>query len=192
MHEVTRSEHANNSAPDRTDAVPVRPLTAHDFAACYPTYLTPLYRYFSSHVGNIADAEDLTATVIAKAVRSIGGYAGSGTLGAWLFGIARHTLRDHQRQHRTVTTLADFAPFLADTRPLPEQQVMRQEQADHLYAHIAALPASQREALTLRYFAELPLTEIAQVMDRSEGAVKLLIHRALTTLRNQYRSEAPQ
>lgn len=82
MHEVTRGEHTDKLAQDRTDEALTRLLTAHDFAACYHTYLTPLYRYFYSHVSSTTDAEDLTATVIAKAVRSIGGHAGSGTLGA--------------------------------------------------------------------------------------------------------------
>ncbi len=53
----------------------------------------------------------------------------------------------------------------------------------------APSPSSQREALTLRYFGALHIAEIATVLGRSEGAVKLLIHRALTTLRDQYRQE---
>lgn len=167
-------------------------LTPARFAASYQTHVLPLYRYFYQHTGNAADAEDLTATTISKALASLRSYAERGTLAAWLFGIARHTLHDYQRRRCTTVALAETDATLIDRLPLPEQQVMQQEQRDDLYTHIHALPANQREALTLRYFGTLPITEIALVLDRSEGAVKLLIHRALTTLRAQYRQEANQ
>jgi RNA polymerase sigma-70 factor (ECF subfamily) len=167
-------------------------LTPGRFAASYAAYVLPLYRYFSQHTGNAADAEDLTATTIGKALVSLPSYAGRASVAAWLFGIARHTLHDFQRHRGNAVALTDATFSLADGTPLPEQQVMAREQEDDLHAHIRALPANQREALTLRYFGALPIAEIAVVLDRSEGAVKLLIHRALTTLRDQYRQEENQ
>jgi len=168
------------------------PLTAGTFAASYQAFVTPLYPYFSHHTGNAADAEDLTAVTIGKALASLHSYAGRGTLAAWLFGIARHTLHDFQRRRKHTVALTDVAASLADASPLPEQEIVRQEQGDELHARIRALPANQREALTLRYFGALSIAEIAIVLDRSEGAVKLLTHRALTTLRAQYRQEERQ
>ncbi|MGI8855722.1 MAG: RNA polymerase sigma factor [Thermomicrobiales bacterium] len=167
-------------------------LTPARFAASYHMYVTPLCRYFSQHTGNAADAEDLTAATISKALASLHSYAGRGTLAAWLFGIARHTLHDFQQRRGNTVTLDAMAASLADATPLPEQSVVAQERWDDLHAHIRALPANQREALTLRYFGGLPIAAIAVVLDRSEGAVKLLIHRALTTLRTQYRQEEQQ
>ncbi|MGI8857111.1 MAG: RNA polymerase sigma factor [Thermomicrobiales bacterium] len=165
------------------------PLTASAFAASYRIYVTPLYRYFYHHTSNAADAEDLTASTVSSALASLGSFAGRGTVGAWLFGIARHTLRDHQRRYRGTVAIADVAGSLADASPLPEQHIVWREQEDCLHARIRALSASQRDALTLRYFGALHIAEIAIVLGRSEGAVKLLIHRALTTLRGQYRQE---
>jgi RNA polymerase sigma-70 factor (ECF subfamily) len=164
-------------------------ITPGNFAASYQTYVLPLYRYFSQHTGNATDAEDLTASTISKALANLRSYAGRAPFAAWLFGIARHTLYDFQRQHGNTLVLTDAAMTLADETPLPEQQMLARERQDDLHAHIRALPANQREALTLRYFGALPIAEIAVVLDRSEGAVKLLIHRALTTLRAQYRQE---
>lgn len=167
-------------------------LTPTSFAASYRTYAVPLYRYFYQHTGNAADAEDLTAVTIGKALASLASYAGRAPLAAWLFGIARHTLHDFQRRQGNTVTLDDVALSLADATPLPEQSVVAQERWDDLHARIRRLPANQREALTLRYFGALPIAEIALVLDRSDGAVKLLIHRALTTLRAQYRQEDQQ
>lgn len=164
-------------------------MTATEFALRYQEHVPPLYRYFSHHTGgNAADAEDLTASTVSKALASIGAYTGRGSLAAWLFGIARHTLTDYHRRRCVTVAIADM-PSLADAAPLPEQKIIRWEAEDDLHARIRDLPASQREALTLRYFGALHIAEIAAVLDRSEGAVKLLIHRALTTLRTQYRQE---
>ncbi len=168
---------------------PAEGLTPAAFAASYRTYAVPLYRYFYQHIGNAADAEDLTATTISKALAGLASYAGRAPLAAWLFGIARHTLHDFQRHRGTSVPLADADASLADATPLPEQSVVAQERWGDLHARIRRLPANQREALTLRYFGALPIAEIALVLDRSDGAVKLLIHRALTTLRAQYRQE---
>jgi len=167
-------------------------LTPTSFAASYRTYAVPLYRYFYQHTGNAADAEDLTAVTIGKALASLRSYAGRAPLAAWLFGIARHTLHDFQRRQRNTVTLDDVALSLADATPLPEQSAVTREQRDDLHAHIRALPTNQREALTLRYFGALTIAEIAVLLDRSDGAVKLLIHRALTTLRTRYRQEEQQ
>jgi len=167
-------------------------LTPTSFAATYRAHAVPLFRYFYQHTGNAADAEDLTAATVGKALVSLPSYAGRGTLAAWLFGIARHTLLDFQRRRGNSVPLADADASLADAMPLPEQSVVAQERWDDLHARIRGLPANQREALTLRYFGALPIAEIGRVLNRSDGAVKLLIHRALTTLRAQYRQEERQ
>ncbi len=178
--------------PRGTEESHVAVLTPARFAASYHTYVAPLYRYFSQHTGNAADAEDLTAATIVAALASLRSYAGRAPLAAWLFGIARHTLHDFQRRRSPAVALDVLAASLADATPLPEQSAVAREQWDDLHAHIRALPTNQREALTLRYFGGLPIAAIAVVLNRSEGAVKLLIHRALTTLRTQYRQEGQQ
>lgn len=166
-------------------------LTPANFAATYRAQVVPLYRYFYQHTGNAADAEDLTAATIGKALAGLHSYAGRGTLAAWLFGIARHTLQDFQRRGTTLA-LDAMAASLTDAAPLPEQHAVARERWGDLHARIRGIPANQREALTLRYFGALPIAEIAVLLDRSDGAVKLLIHRALTTLRAQYRQEERQ
>ena len=182
------SEWETDAAP-KADGERTFPMTAAAFADRYHTYVAPLYRYLFQQTGNAADAEDLTASTLGKALASLDAYAGRGTFMAWLFGIARHTLNDYLRHRCRTVDIAHVAASLPDGGPLPEQTAVRQERADTLYLHIRGLPAGQREALTLRYFGALHIAEIAAVMGRSEGAVKLLIHRALTALRAQYQQE---
>jgi RNA polymerase sigma-70 factor (ECF subfamily) len=162
------------------------PLDCHAFAAIYREYVTPVYRYLYQHVRNPHDAEDLTATTFSRALATLGRYEERGSFAAWLFSVARHTLRDFQRRRRTHVDVDVIAPALVDPAPPPDAQVVQAEQADLLRALIAQLPADQREALVLRIYAGLSTTEVAAVLDRSEGAVKMLVHRAVTRLRDAY------
>ena len=82
------------------DAVLVR-AARHDlaaFAALYRRYVTPIYRYLYSRVGNAADAEDLTAQTFVAALEGLPGYRERGNFAAWLFTIAHNKAADHHRQ----------------------------------------------------------------------------------------------
>jgi len=162
------------------------PVNAIDRAALYCSYVTPLYRYFYHVLNNVQDAEDLTASTINKALLSLEGYRGEGEIGAWLFSIARHTLRDFQRRQRPSLDVAVLTPPPIDPSPSPELQVLQAEQVALLHHLIRQLPDDQREAIRLRYFGALRTAAIAAVLHRSEGATRLLIHRGLTALRQQY------
>ncbi len=165
-------------------------LTPEEFVASYTPQMLPLYRYFYHQIGNGPDAEDLMATTASEALAHRRRFnPARGTFAAWLFGIARHTLRDFQRQSRPSMDVARLDPPPRDTAPSIESQIVQAEDAAALHAQIRRLPIYQREAVTLRYFGALHIAEIAIVLGRSEGAVKLLIHRALTTLRNRYQRE---
>ncbi len=76
--------------------------------------------------------------------------------------------------------------MLVDPAPGPEAQVLRSEQAADLRQWVARLPDEQREALVLRIFGELGTREISAILGKSEGAVKMLVHRAVETLRTYH------
>src|SRR5215203_3002258 len=82
------------------------------FANLYRKYTVPVYRYFYGQLGNLPDAEDLTATTFGKAFAGLAGYRGEGQFAAWLFGIAHHTLLDFRRAHRVEMDLTEVAPLL--------------------------------------------------------------------------------
>lgn len=159
------------------------------FDALYRAYVVRVYRYLYRQVANREDAEDLTATTFSKALASFDRYRDQGSLAAWLFSIAHHTLLDHQRRRRLHTDLDAVAPTLVDSVPLPEEHVLRADQAATLHQLIQKLPPDQREALTLRFSGELRTAEIAAVLGRSEGAIKMLVHRAIVALRDVYCQE---
>lgn len=159
------------------------------FAPLYRAYVTPVYRYFLRHVGSAQDAEDLTATTFSKALDSLDRYEERGSFAAWLFSIARHTLLDQQRRRRPSIDGAVPIEVLPDPRLAPEAQLVRAERIHALHGLIGQLPSDQREALILRFFAGLRASQIAAVLGRSEGSARMLIHRAIVTLRDRYLHE---
>lgn len=172
------------------DATASDGMTPREFAAQYSTHVSALYRYFYHHVRNAHDAEDLMATTVDKAFENLHRFDRKrGPFVAWLFGIARHTLHDFHRRRRPTLDIAQIVSPSTDLNSSPDHRVLKDEEKQVLHRYIAKLPSTQREALILRYFSELPTADIASILGRSEGATKLLVHRALTALRERYRQE---
>ena len=146
-----------------------------------------MYRYVYHQVGTIEDAEDVTSTTFSSALANFDRYTPDrGTPAAWLFGIARNCLRDHHRRHRAHERLI---PQIPDREPLPEVQILAAERAASLQRAIQQLPPDQRDAITLRIFGGLRTADIGAVLGKSDAAVKMLIHRALTALRERSKRE---
>ncbi len=170
------------------------------FAPLYRAYVGPIYRYHHAHVRAVQDAEDLTAATFGAALASLGRYREQDQFSAWLFTIARHVLIDFRRRQRRLgaltapqptDTAGDETPLgtLADSGLTPEGCAVQADEASRLHRLLAALPRDQREAVTLRYFGDLRPAEIGVVLERGDGAVRTLLHRALDRLRRAYREE---
>jgi RNA polymerase sigma-70 factor (ECF subfamily) len=147
-----------------------------------------VYRYHVRHVGDHDEAEDLTAATFDRALAAFNRYQEHGRAAAWLFAVARHTRIDHERRRRPRAGLARAAS-VADAAPSPDERALRAEAARELRRMVAALPADQQEAVALRFFAGLSTAEAAAALGRSEGAVKMLVHRAVAALRGRYAAE---
>jgi RNA polymerase sigma-70 factor (ECF subfamily) len=159
------------------------------FVALYRRYVGAIHRYLLGQVGDRGDAEDLTATTFRKALTALDGYDERGTFAAWLFGIARHTLRDYQRRRRPVADVVPLAADLPDPDPLPEERALAAERARTLHRLLGELPPAQREALALHYFGGLRAAEIAAIQGCGHGALRMRLHRGLAALRARYRTE---
>lgn len=108
----------------------------------------------------------------------------------WLRNIHDRNLRDVVREQRAAKRAIGLEvspsaalPGAAGRITSPSQKLVRIEQQQHMEACLALLPAAQKEALRLRYYDELPITEIVERMGRSETAVAGLLKRGLSTLR---------
>jgi RNA polymerase sigma-70 factor (ECF subfamily) len=151
------------------------------FADIYERHLPMIYRYHLIRTGNVQDAQDLAAQTFLTALESISSYRGLGSFAAWLFGIARHKLADHHRRKRPEIHL-DAGEEAASQDPLPEEIVLQRLDFDRVVNALQAIAPERAEALGLRIFGSLSTIEVAQAMNRSVPAVKMLISRGLNDL----------
>ena len=153
------------------------------FVALYRRYLPRVYRYVYRRVGNQQDAEDVTASVFTEALECLEDYREQGSFAGWLFTIAHHRVADHHRQQRERISLEEVAPALSNSGPGPEALALQRDRLERVTQVLDELTPDRQEALTLRFFGELSNKEVAQVMGKSEAAVKMLVYRALRQLR---------
>ena len=169
------------------DAVLVR-AARHDlvaFAALYRRYVTPIYRYLYSRVGNAADAEDLTAQTFVAALEGLPGYRERGNFAAWLFTIAHNKAADHHRQQHPQLPL-DEALDSPRHGENPLASMMRKEALQRLSTLVAGLEEDKQELLRLRFAGSLTYAQVAQVVGSSEGGVKMAVRRLLRRLEAEW------
>ncbi len=144
-----------------------------------------MYGYLLPRCGNVADAEDLTAETFMAAVAALQRPDPPSVSVAWLIGIARHKLIDQWR--RGERERRGLAAVGAERIDDPWEELLDTSAA---YSALARLPGPQRAALALRYLDGLPVREIADLLDRTEGGTETLLARARAALRRIYREEA--
>lgn len=156
------------------------------FGDLYQRYLDPIYRYIRVRVSDDRTAEDLTEVVFLRSFEAIGKYEERGLpFSAFLYQVTRNLLADHYRQHLTEETPLDDADRLATNDPALDEHVIQQENIQALKLALEKLPSDHQEVIHLRVILALPTATVATWMDRSEGAIRVLLHRALKALRQQ-------
>lgn len=154
------------------------------FGELYDRHFWDISRYIYRRVHDQAVAEDLTADVFFKALRGLPGYRDCGRpFVCWLYRIAANVVVDHTRNHQPLTAVDERTDLGASIDVL--ETIVRRDEARRVWQAVARFPQSQQVAMRLRFQDDLSLAEIAGMMGRSEAAVKLLIHRAVSRLRTE-------
>jgi len=169
---------------ERDDVLAAR--APHDFdafAELYRRHLDRIYRFVRSQVPDDSTAEDLTAQVFFKALSSAGSFRGEAAYRSWLYRIAHNVVATWGRQRARSPLVVEDPPESEDLTPSPATQAIAGEQRAMVRAKVAELPPAQREVVALRYLEEFSIEEVADVTDRSKGAVRILLHRARLRLR---------
>jgi RNA polymerase sigma-70 factor, ECF subfamily len=165
------------------------------FATLYQSYLTPVYRYLYRRVGNVHEAEDLTAQTFTEALEGLvkNGFQSNGCFSAWLFTIARRRVADFYRQRPS----APFDENLS-TEPGLLAALEKNDDLKRLAQLLSQLDEEKQELLRLRFSAGLSFAEIAMLENRfrknwgqprGEAAVKMAIYRILNWLREHWEAE---
>jgi RNA polymerase sigma-70 factor (ECF subfamily) len=155
---------------------------AEAYGDLYEYYLDTIYRYIYYRVHNHQDAEDLTETVFLKAWQSLPNYhIGKTPFAAWIYRIAHNMVIDHHRTRKEIVPISE-QPHLQDENASPEQDILSDEKRQILARAIAKLSPLHQHVLTLRFINGLKPDEVADVLERNVGAVRVLQHRALKAL----------
>ena len=149
------------------------------FEALYRRYVSQVYTFAYHELGSHQDAEDATAGTFLAALKALPAFRGQSTFRVWLFRIARNAIANERRRRRRHPVVPlDGAVFtLAPSDPAGEAE--RRDDVRRVLAAVGRLPEERRQALHMRIVHELTPAEIGAILGRSEGAVRVLVHRAL-------------
>lgn len=155
------------------------------FGSLYQRYVMAIYNYCYQRTSSVPDAEDLTARTFHQALKNLNSYTYTGApFTAWLYRIAHNLVANwHRSQRRRPTMPLTEALGLASREDSPQDRAEMQEEYEALRAAIRRLPAARQQVLILRFSHGLTNREVGEIVGRSEGAIKVLIHRTLNALR---------
>ncbi len=158
------------------------------FEDLYRTHLRDVYSYAYYRVGNPHDAEDLTEQTFLQAYRHFDRArreSDGRPLRPWLIRIAHNLASNYyrDRSRRPQTSLENADPIAA--RHGTEAIAEGREELRRVMEHMEGLPDDRREALIMRFALGMDNREIARAMGRSDGATKVLIHRAIKQLQEE-------
>lgn len=183
-----RSGPGGDTAGARVAAALARDLD-EGFAALYEAYRGAVFSTALRLCGRWAEAEDLSAEAFLRAYRALTGYEEARIAGlrprAWLLTILTNVWRNSLRSaaRRPPPGPIEDAPDPPDPGEGVEDAAARHETGRELAGLLARLPHQQRAAVVLRHVTDLPVAEIAAVLDLPEGTVKSHISRGLARLR---------
>jgi RNA polymerase sigma-70 factor, ECF subfamily len=163
-----------------------------EFSELYTAHLRDVYSYAYYRVGNHHDAEDLTEQTFLQAYRHFERArreSNGRPLRPWLIRIAHNLAANlyRDRSRKPASPIEDTASL--STQRTTEEIVEGREELMQVLDGIAKLPDDRREALIMRFALDMDNREIARTLGRSEGATKVLIHRAIRQLEGILKAE---
>ena len=174
------------AADENESALVERARTEPDaFGQLYERYVDRVYSYIYHRVGNVQDAEDLTARTFYRALEKLDTYEDRGLpFSAWLFRIAHNLVANWHRDHsrRQVFSLEKFW-WRSHDGARPDEAVEAEAEREELWEAINRLPEERRNLLLYKLNTTLSNLEIGELMNKSESAIKSLYFRTLSALR---------
>ncbi|MEA3334474.1 MAG: sigma-70 family RNA polymerase sigma factor [Chloroflexota bacterium] len=154
-------------------------------AQIFDQYQGKIYSYMYHRVGNPSVAQDLTSQVFLRVLEAIQNErAWQSSFSGWLYRIAHNLVIDYYRRRGRSTQVSfEDVPALVSKGVGPEQAAQRALDAEGLRDAINRLTEEQAQVVTLRFLEGLSIAEVAMAMEKTEGAIKALQYRAVSSLR---------
>jgi len=152
------------------------------FGLLYDYYHPRIYRFIFLKVSNKQDAEDITHQVFLSAWQNIKNYEPQGFLfSSWLYKISRNAVIDFYRSKKNEISLEEVGDRLNDE--LRIDKIDLKIQIEKVMKALKKLKPEYQDIIIMRFVDDLSIKEVAKVLDKSEGAVKIMQHRAINSLK---------
>lgn len=175
----------SNTAAAEKDLIERVKTNRQAFLEIYDRHFKRIYDYAYYRTMNQAEAEEITSQTFLAALESIERFEYRNIpVIVWLYRIASNTIIDYYRKSGQTVELNE-EQTAAGENSQPEVVFLGNSEKKQLLEHLKTLPPVQEQAIILRYIQNLSYKEIAQILDKSEGAVKQLLHRGLSALRER-------
>ncbi|MGD9091857.1 MAG: sigma-70 family RNA polymerase sigma factor [Anaerolineales bacterium] len=159
-------------------------------ATLHDRYWQTILTHVFFRVGDRVTAEDLTAEVFVRMIDNIERYQVRGsTILPWLYTITRNLIADHYRGNEKETTTLPLEDNLVTDFGNPERMIGQQLTNECLQTALQHLTDVQAQVIIAKFIEGRSNREVAQLLDRTEGAIKSLQHRALAALRKAIENE---
>ncbi len=173
--------------PSGSKPPPLEPVPS--FEVLYSRYYPRVYRYLRTHLDNDEDASDLAQQVFFQVWLHLSSYQGErGSLATWILSIAHHRLVDFYRAMRCAISW-EVLPERMALDLTPEELLLSAESQAQVKALLDALSPFERDLLTMRFVARLPIAKIAAIIGKSEEATKKQLTRLIQRLQQLYRRQ---
>ena len=156
----------------------------------YEAYKDKIYRMMYFSTSSERDAEELTRDTFLGFVESMARFKGNCKASTWLYSIAKNILKSYyskKKKYRMVSLdssakddLLDFVHSLPDDDDTPDERFDRKEVVEVITTVLDRLHESYRDVITHRYINGLSSRETAEIMDKTEGNIRVILHRAST------------
>ncbi len=153
------------------------------FAVLVEAYQGRIFSFIRRLSGaGFSDCEDIAQETFVRAYKGLATYDSSRPFHPWLYTIARNLVKNFFESHGNEVLLADTAGRLRESRPGPESELTFKREQEYVLKLLGKLPFNQRDAVILRYMAELAYGEIAEALVISESAAKMRVARGIENL----------
>jgi len=154
------------------------------FGVLYDHYLPRIYRFIYVKVASKEDAEDIAHQVFLNAWQNVPRYKSKGfPFSSWLYEIARNQVIDYYRTRKEAISVEDLDPDVFSEGPHGES-LNTELDLERVMKRLRTMKPEYQDVLILRFVEDMSLKEVAEALNKTEGAVKLLQHRAISSLKD--------
>ena len=184
---VINSDTARPESADQRDLL--ERASQYDSAALtalYDQYVDRIYSYIYHRVGHVEVAEDLTGQAFMRMLEAVrSGRPWHTSFSGWLYRIAHNLVIDHYRRRNRASFVDIDEVSAVSPEGGPFQSVEARLDSERLHGALRRVTEEQAQVITLRFLEGLSIAETAEIMGKTEGAIKALQYRAVMALRRE-------